>query len=126
LPCLTESSQSRLLCLRSLRRYAWTSLDAPPRRTTPSAAAPAGRLYQVEYAITAVQNAAAAVGIQCAEGIVVACEKRVSSKLLAPSKTSEKTYKLDEHVRARPSPRGRSDEEGEAKAAAPACCTRRR
>jgi hypothetical protein len=57
----------------------------------------------VEYAITAVQNAAAAVGIQCAEGIVVACEKRVSSKLLAPSKTSEKTYKLDEHVRARPS-----------------------
>lgn len=53
----------------------------------------------MEYAITAIQNAAAAVGVQCAEGIVVACEKRVASKLLAPPKASEKTYKLDEHVR---------------------------
>ena len=66
---------------------------------SPAPAAAAGRLYQVEYAITAIQNAAAAVGVQCAEGIVVACEKRVASKLLAPPKASEKTYKLDEHVR---------------------------
>jgi len=58
----------------------------------------AGRLYQVEYAIAAIQNAAAAVGIQSAGGIVVATEKRAASKLLAPPKTSEKVYKLDEHV----------------------------
>ena len=53
----------------------------------------------MEYAIAAIQNAAAAVGIQTKSGIVIATEKRVASKLLAPSKTSEKVYKLDEHVR---------------------------
>lgn len=67
----------------------------PPARCVPSA----GRLYQVEYAIAAIQNAAAAVGIQTKAGIVIATEKRVASKLLAPPKTSEKVYKLDEHVR---------------------------
>lgn len=58
----------------------------------------AGRLYQVEYAIAAIQNAAAAIGIQTKEGIVVATEKKVISKLLAPPKSSEKVYKLDDHV----------------------------
>ena len=32
------------------------------------------------------------------DGIVLAAERRVVSKLLAPSKTSEKTYILDDHV----------------------------
>ena len=59
---------------------------------------PAGRLYQVEYAIAAIQNAASAVGIVTKGGIVIATEKRVASKLLAPPKSSEKVYKLDEHV----------------------------
>lgn len=54
----------------------------------------------MEYAIAAIQNAAAAVGLQTKGGIVIATEKRVASKLLAPSKTSEKVYKIDEHVRA--------------------------
>ena len=31
-------------------------------------------------------------------GIVLAAEKRVVSKLLAPSKTSEKTYPIDNHI----------------------------
>ena len=52
----------------------------------------------MEYAIAAIQNAAAAVGIQSKGGIVIASEKRVASKLLAPSKSSEKTFKVDEHV----------------------------
>ena len=60
----------------------------------------AGRLFQVEYAIAAIQNAAAAVGIQSKGGIVVASEKRVASKLLTPPKSSEKTFKVDEHVSA--------------------------
>ncbi len=51
----------------------------------------------MEYAIAAIQNAASAVGVLTAEGIVVATEKKASSKLLAPSKSSDKTYRLSEH-----------------------------
>lgn len=55
-------------------------------------------MYQVEYAIAAIQNAPPAIGIVTKEGIVVATEKKVTSKLLAPTKTSEKMYKVDDHV----------------------------
>ena len=61
-------------------------------------APPTGRIYQIEYAIAAIQNAAACVGIQTSTGIVIASEKKVISKLLAPIKGSEKTYKLAEHL----------------------------
>jgi 20S proteasome subunit alpha 3 len=57
-----------------------------------------GRLHQVEYAIEAINNAGTCVGLQNLEGIVLAAEKRVVSKLLAPSKTSEKTYIIDDHI----------------------------
>ena len=69
----------------------------PPARAPPLRA---GRLYQVEYAIAAIQNAAAAIGIQTREGVVVASEKKVATKLLAPAKSSEKIYKVSEHVLA--------------------------
>jgi len=59
---------------------------------------PEGRLHQVEYAIEAINNAGTCVGLQSSEGIVLAAERRTVSKLLAPSKTSEKTYVLDDHV----------------------------
>lgn len=59
---------------------------------------PEGRLHQVEYAIEAINNAGTCVGLQSKEGIVLAAERRTVSKLLAPSKTSEKTYTLDDHV----------------------------
>ena len=61
---------------------------------------PEGRLHQVEYAIEAINNAGTCVGIVApnGEGIVLAAEKRVVSKLLAPSKISEKTYPIDNHV----------------------------
>lgn len=61
---------------------------------------PEGRLYQVEYAIAAIQNAAAAVAVQTPEGIVIAGERKVTSKLLAPPKSSEKMYKIDDHCAA--------------------------
>lgn len=54
---------------------------------------PEGRLHQVEYAIEAINNAGTCVGILAKDGIVMAAERKVVSKLLAPSKTSEKTYR---------------------------------
>ena len=43
---------------------------------------PEGRLFQVEYAMEAINNAASALGLLCSDGIVLAVEKRVQSKLL--------------------------------------------
>jgi 20S proteasome subunit alpha 3 len=59
---------------------------------------PEGRLHQVEYAIEAINNAGTCVGILASDGIVMASEKRITSSLLAPAKTSEKTYKLASHA----------------------------
>ena len=59
---------------------------------------PDGRLHQVEYAMEAINNAGTCVGLQSENGIVLAAEKRVVSKLLAKSKNSEKTYVLDNHA----------------------------
>lgn len=59
---------------------------------------PEGRLHQVEYAIEAINNARTCVGLQSLDGIVLAAEKKVVSKLLAPSKTSEKTFVIDDHI----------------------------
>lgn len=58
---------------------------------------PEGRLHQVEYAIEAINNAGTCVGLKCSDGVILASERKVTSKLLAPSKTSEKTYKVDGH-----------------------------
>lgn len=59
---------------------------------------PEGRLHQVEYAIEAINNAGTCVGILAKDGVVMASERRVTSGLLAPAKTSEKTYKLCNHA----------------------------
>jgi 20S proteasome subunit alpha 3 len=59
---------------------------------------PEGRLYQVEYAMEAIGHAGAALGILATDGIILAAEKKVSSKLLEPTISSEKMYKLDDHL----------------------------
>lgn len=59
---------------------------------------PEGRLHQVEYAIEAINNAGTCVGILAKDGIVMASERRITSGLLAPAKTSEKTYTLCPHA----------------------------
>lgn len=59
---------------------------------------PQGRLYQVEYAMEAISQAGAAVGILAKDGIVMAAEKRITSKLLDVRKTTEKMYKIDDHI----------------------------
>ena len=52
----------------------------------------------MEYAIEAINNAGTCVGILAKDGIVLASERRITSGLLAPSKTSEKTYPLASHA----------------------------
>jgi 20S proteasome subunit alpha 3 len=59
---------------------------------------PEGRLHQVEYAIEAINNAGTCVGILAKDGVVMASEKKLTSSLLAPAKSSEKTYKLCQHA----------------------------
>eukprot|EP00798_Chlamydomonas_sp_ICE-L_P025282 gene25282-10935_t len=62
---------------------------------------PEGRLYQVEYAMEAISNAGAAIGILATDGVVLIAEKKITSKLLdtnAVGVRREKMYKLDDHV----------------------------
>jgi len=58
---------------------------------------PEGRLYQVEYAMEAISQGGSCVGIRAADGVVLAAEKKILSKLLESSKAAEKMYKLDDH-----------------------------
>ena len=60
---------------------------------------PEGRLFQVEYAIEAVKLGTTAVGVQTAEGVVIAVEKRLSSPLLEAS-SIEKIMEIDTHIGA--------------------------
>ncbi|CAD7696538.1 unnamed protein product [Ostreobium quekettii] len=62
---------------------------------------PEGRLYQVEYAVEAISNAGAAIGVLATDGVVLASEKKIASKLLdtgAVGVKREKMYKLDDHI----------------------------
>jgi 20S proteasome subunit alpha 7 len=45
---------------------------------------PDGRNFQVEYAVKAVENGGTCIGIRTKHGVVLACEKIISSKLLKP------------------------------------------
>lgn len=42
---------------------------------------PAGRIFQVEYASKAVENSGTMIGLRCKDGVVLACENIVASKL---------------------------------------------
>ena len=44
-----------------------------------------GRVFQVEYASKAVDTGSTAIGIQCVDGVVVACEKLHVSRMIEPS-----------------------------------------
>lgn len=65
---------------------------------------PEGRLYQVEYALEAISHAGTALGILAQDGIVLAAERKVTSKLLEQDTSAEKLYILNECVRATPMP----------------------
>ncbi|OJT12547.1 Proteasome subunit alpha type-3 [Trametes pubescens] len=58
---------------------------------------PDGRIFQVEYANKAVENSGTAVGIRVKDGIVLAVEKLVHSKLLIPE-NNKRIYTVDKHI----------------------------
>ncbi len=59
---------------------------------------PDGRLYQVEYAIQAIENAGACVGLLGVDCAVIGAERKIQSPLLVRPSKSEKIYMLDDHV----------------------------
>lgn len=58
---------------------------------------PDGRNFQVEYAIKAVENGGTSLGIRCKDGLVLAVEKVVGSKLLKPN-ANKRIATVDRHV----------------------------
>ena len=59
---------------------------------------PEGRLYQVEYALEAISHAGTALGILAKDGIVLAAERKVTSKLLEQDTSAEKLYTINEYA----------------------------
>lgn len=60
---------------------------------------PDGKLFQVQYAQEAVKRGLTALGIKVKEGVVLAAERRLRSRLV--EKTSiEKIFQVDEHIGA--------------------------
>jgi proteasome alpha subunit len=57
---------------------------------------PEGRLYQVEYAFKAVENATTVIGVTYKDGVVLLAAKSVP-KLMVPE-TAEKILKVDNHI----------------------------
>jgi len=51
---------------------------------SPTTFSPEGRIFQVEYATKAVENAGTAIGIRCVDGVVLGVEKVLINKLLKP------------------------------------------
>eukprot|EP01130_Rhizamoeba_saxonica_P001353 TRINITY_DN11218_c0_g1_i1.p1 TRINITY_DN11218_c0_g1~~TRINITY_DN11218_c0_g1_i1.p1 ORF type:complete len:268 (+),score=68.41 TRINITY_DN11218_c0_g1_i1:36-806(+) len=58
---------------------------------------PQGRLFQVEYAEKAAENSGTAIGLRCKDGVVLAVEKIVTSKLLE-SHSNRRIHTVDRHV----------------------------
>lgn len=59
---------------------------------------PEGRLFQVEYALESVNHAGTCIGLHTENGILLASEKKIMSKLLEQSSTPEKLWKIDQHI----------------------------
>ncbi|KHJ44660.1 peptidase, T1 family [Trichuris suis] len=57
-----------------------------------------GRLYQVEYAMEAINHAGTCLGIVTKQGVVLAAENRNTNKLLDDEVMLEKIYKLNEDI----------------------------
>ncbi|KAM7199280.1 Nucleophile aminohydrolase [Rhypophila sp. PSN 637] len=58
---------------------------------------PDGRNFQVEYAVKAVENGGTSIGIRCKDGVVLAVEKVIASKLLKPN-ANKRIATVDRHL----------------------------
>ena len=66
---------------------------------TNSVFSPDGRNFQVEYAVKAVENGGTSIGIRCKDGVVLAVEKVITSKLLKPG-ANNRIATIDRHMGA--------------------------
>ena len=66
---------------------------------TNSVFSPDGRNFQVEYAVKAVENGGTSIGIRCKDGVVLAVEKVITSKLLKPG-ANKRIATIDRHMGA--------------------------
>lgn len=55
---------------------------------------PDGRIFQVEYAGKAVENAGTAMGLKCRDGVVLCVEKPIFNRMLLPS-SSRRIHTID-------------------------------
>jgi len=60
---------------------------------------PDGRLFQVEYAREAVKRGTTSLGIKYADGIVLAVDKRITSRLVE-GESIEKIFQIDDNIGA--------------------------
>lgn len=58
---------------------------------------PDGRVFQVEYAQKAVENSGTVIGLRGKDGVVLAVEKLITSKLYEPG-TNTRIFSIDTHV----------------------------
>jgi len=58
---------------------------------------PDGRVFQVEYALKAVEKAGTAVGVRCRDGVVLGVEKLITSKMLVEG-SNRRILTADVHV----------------------------
>ncbi|CAG8444253.1 9237_t:CDS:2 [Ambispora gerdemannii] len=58
---------------------------------------PDGRVFQVEYAVKAVDNSGTAIGLRVKDGVVFAVEKLIQSKLLVPG-SNRRIQTVDTHI----------------------------
>ncbi|EJU06296.1 proteasome subunit alpha type-3 [Dacryopinax primogenitus] len=58
---------------------------------------PDGRIFQVEYAGKAVENSGTVIGLKVKDGVVLAVEKLVHSKLLVPE-ANRRIQTIDRHI----------------------------
>jgi proteasome alpha subunit len=69
----------------------------PAYDKVPTMFSPDGRLYQVEYASKIVEQGTTGVGIVYKDGVVLAADKSIQSKLVYPN-SIEKIFKIDEKI----------------------------
>lgn len=58
---------------------------------------PDGRIFQVEYANKAVEASGTAIGMICSDGVVIAVEKIVTSRLYEPG-VNKRIFIIDQHI----------------------------